>query len=747
MRHGRAVGVVMAALAVLAMTRPASAQFSLGGFKLEGEVEAGLRLLPDRPSQPAKAKFEEYRDFTQGPFLQGLQLRFFLPDESYSGSFSGSKWGQQDQEFSLRGGRLGLWEAGFDWDQTPHVFATNARTLATQDDNVFSLSSPRRRLVDYNSAPRLDEVSVRWDTARFSFVLTPTPDLELRAEYTRIKKDGERPFSMAFSSPGGNFFEILEPIDQTVHDFRLKASYVHENWQLQAGYTFSSFENGFGKVVAANPCWNAPATAAVTGCGGDATTALSSGATSLPPSNQAHTINLAGGINLPYRTRLTANVAYSLRLQNDSFLAQTINGALSGSGLLVLPQKSLDGLVGTGLVNRNATSRPIQPLTLTLKYRMFNLTDWSDEPIFQGHVLNDRTLVNEERTSPRYGYTRHNVDLDGRWKFAQPLALTLGTGWERWDRVDHREAPKSDEIFGKVAVDATPWEWLMARLTYRPSFRRIAEYNTFAHHQHTVLEDETGAQLIQGQSTLLRKFDEANRDRQRVDLLLQFFPLETLTASITGSWRYDEYLHSNGGLGLQQATNWSAGFDVGWTPSERVALTAGYVHEDIFQQQLSRNRIVSGAGSTLDAIDYNWLSNNIDTVDTFYVGAKLSLIPGRLDWNLGMNYSTATGQILTRNPNGPPTSGSVSQDATATAKRMPAFEDTLIRVDTALRYHISKAWTLGLAYAYEQFTKHDWRTDTLNPFMPGVASSIWLGVDAKDYAAHILALTASYRFE
>jgi hypothetical protein len=375
---------------------------------------------------------------------------------------------------------------------------------------------------------------------------------------------------------------------------------------------------------------------------------------------------------------------------------------------------------------------------------MFNLTDMSDEPVFAGHVVNDRTLVTEERTSPRFGYTKHNLDLDGRWKFGRPLAVTVGGGWERWDRVDHREAPRSDEVFAKAAVDLTPWEWLVARLTYRPSFRRIAEYDTFAHHEHTVLEEETASQLAQGQSTLLRKFDEADRDRQRVDLLLQFFPLDTLTASITGSWRADDYLHSP--LGLQQATSWSAGFDLGWTPLDRVAFTAGYVHESIFQRQLSRSRIVVG-GDTPELVDYNWLSNNIDTVDTFHLGARIALIPGRLDWNIGMNYSTATGQILTRNPNGAPVSGTAAQNATAAAKRMPAFDDTLIRVDSAVRYHLSKAWTLGLAYAFENFTKHDWRTDTLNPFLPGVASSVWLGSDAKNYTAHILALTLGYRFK
>jgi len=239
-------------------------------------------------------------------------------------------------------------------------------------------------------------------------------------------------------------------------------------------------------------------------------------------------------------------------------------------------------------------------------------------------------------------------------------------------------------------------------------------------------------------------FDEADRDRQRVDLLLQMFPLDTVTASVTGSWSQDDYINSP--LGLQQAVNWSAGFDVGWTPSQNLTMTAGYVHEYIFQKQMSRNRIVSN-GVTLDFADYNWLSNNIDTVDTFYVGAKMSPLPGRLDWNIGMNYSTATGQILTRNPNGAPTSGTASQNDTATAKRMPAFEDSLIRIDTSLRYYLSKSWTLGLAYAFEMFSKHDWRTDTLNPFMPGATTSIWLGADSRDYTAQVIALTLGYRFK
>jgi hypothetical protein len=77
---------------------------------------------------------------------------------------------------------------------------------------------------------------------------------------------------------------------------------------------------------------------------------------------------------------------------------------------------------------------------------------------------------------------------------------------------------------------------------------------------------------------------------------------------------------------------------------------------------------------------------------------------------------------------------------------MPAFDDNLWRVDTSLEYHFSKAWTVSLNYIFESFSKHDWRTDTLNPFVPVAGNSIWLGNDQKNYTAHILGATLRYTF-
>jgi len=752
MRATTAVGLILAAAVVLAGASPASAQFSLGGWTIEGDVYAGWRFLPDEPEKSRRAKWEEYRDFPESAMLGNLELRVFTPDEKYSAEFGGTKWGQQDQEFWMRGGQLGRWEFGFDWDQIPHLYSTTARFLATETSRgVYTLPTPRPPLAAHNSAPEVD-ISTRWDAARMFFKLTPTPDLDFLAEYTRTRKHGDRPFSMAFGSPGNAFYQILEPVEQTVHDFRLKGTWAREQWQLQFGYTLSIFQNDLGAVRADNPCSGAVAPA---GCAaGDAGAAApATGQTSLPPDNMAHTITLGGGVSLPMRTRLTGNFSYSLQLQNQDFLPHTINPALASNPSLVLPQKSLNGNVQTILVNLGAVTRPIKDVTLSAKYRLFNMMDKSDEITFHALVLNDRTVA-EGRSVGRFDYQRQNADADARWQFMPNLALTIGGGWERWDRNSHREVPDSDEPYAKAAVDATPFDWLLARLTYRPSFRRISNYNTRAHAEHAVLEEDP-AGVSQGQSVLLRKFDQAERNRQQVDLFLQITPLDTLTVTPTASYRWDNYLDGNpvdpagAGqrspfLGVQEGTSWTAGMDVAWAPHERVSFAAGYMHESNFQKMESRSRPVVGVNA-LDFSDFDWLSDITDTIDTLYAGVKLSVIPKVLELAFNGSYAYALGNIRTRNPTAP-VSGTPAQNNTARAQRFPAFDDELLRLETTVSYHFLKQWTARVGYVFESFQKHDWRTDQLNPFIPGV-SSVFLGNDLRNYTAHIVGATIGYRFK
>ena len=737
MKAARTARLAVAASVILGLSGPASAQTEIFGLGAEGEVELGGRIYGEKPSREREAKFEEYRDLPSGLYVGEFRLRLFKPDESYSFELGGSKWGQQDQEFSLLTGRLGLWEFGFDWDQTPHIFSTNARLLATESARgVYTLPNPRPAGNDYNAVPKLDEVSSRWDTARLLFRLTPTPDLEVKAQYTRIHKSGDRPMSVPF---GFSFIEVLEPIEQTVHDVKLQVGIAKPQWQLQFGYTLSLFENDLDSLTTDNP--NAAADGAFNAANGTSTPGA--GRLSLPPDNMAHTFNLAGGVSLPWwRTRVTSNFSYSFQLQNAEFLPHTRNQVLVANGGpdIVLPQDSLNGNVQILLYNFNVTSRPLSPLTLSLKYRFYDYMDESDTITFPGLVETDTTLEPARRAG-RWPFSKHNADIDARWRIVRPVAFTLGVGWERWNRSPHREVTKSDEFFGKAALDLTPWDWLMVKAKYTPSFRRIASYNTRAHAEHSTSEED--ALNLAGQSLLLRKLDEADRDRHRIDLLAQLMPTEAFTATPTLGWRHDDYIASP--LGLQEETSWSAGIDLNWMPAQRLSIYGGYVHESIFQKQRSRYRPVAG-GVTFDFTDFEWISDNTDTIDTYNLGIKVALIPKVLEWSANGNYSYAVGRIESRNPVAP-TSGTAAQNASATATDFPAFEDALLRVETGLKYHFLKNWTAGLGYVFESFEKHDWRTDHLDPFIPSVGlGAIWLGSDQKNYTAHIAVLSLTYHF-
>jgi MtrB/PioB family decaheme-associated outer membrane protein len=743
---------VLVVLTLLGVAAPAAAQTEIGGLGVEGYAEAGWRFFYNEPPKSRRAKWEEYNDYPGSAFLGDLHLRLFKPDESYSFELEGTKWGQEDQFFAATAERLGLWQFGFSWDQTRHLLSTDSQLLATQPQpGVFVLPDPRPSLPTYNSAPTIDEIKVRWDTARIFFTYTPTPDIDLKAEYTRTAKSGDRPFGMAFGSPGGNFYEVLQPIDQTIHDFRLRGTWATEKFQLQFGYALSVFQNALDRVKADNPCFGLTASIENGGCGNDANGAPQAGQSSLPPNNMANSFTLSGGVDLPMRTRLNGNVAYSFVLQNQDFLPQTINQAFAGNPGLVLPQSGLNGFVQTWLVNLTAVSRPLAQLTLTGKYRFFDLSDDSDTITFPATVLDDRTLA-EARTAARLSFQRQNGSLEGRWQFKVPLALTLGGGWERWSRSDAREVPTSDEGFAKVALDSAPFDWLQARLTYRPAVRRISEYDTRNLSNATTIEEPGGQ--TQGQSVLLRKFDENNRNVQEVDAWVQLTPIETLSITPTANYKWIQYPLDNpvdpaGGrsnfLGVQNQTSWNLGLDVNWTPFERISLYAGYMYESSYQKMESRSRPTSG-DDALDFTSFDWISNITDTNNTIYAGFKMGLIPGVLDWNFNGSYAYALGTVLTRNPTAP-TESSASNNFTATAKRMPAFDDELIRLETWIAYHFLKMWTAKVGYVFESFQKHDWRTDNLNPFLPAAGTSVWLGTDLRNYTAHTILATLGVQFK
>jgi len=723
-------------------------QTEIFGLKLNGEVELGGRVFLERPSKSDRGKFEEYRDIPPGVFLEDLRLQLYSKDDSYSLEFRAREAGEDDQNFLLRSSKVGRYEFEFEWDQIPHVFSRTGRSpYAETSRGVFELPDSIQSALQGASAAdrpgilrnflatqaRDIDLETRWDIARVLFKWTPTPDWDLRAEYTRTRKEGSRPIGTTFAFT--NQVELPEPIDQIVHDFRLTAELAREEWQLQLSYNLSVFENDVDVLIWDNPL-------RVTD---NATLGSARGRMDLAPDNIAHTWNLTGAVNLPWwQSRLTGTFSYGLRFQDDNFIPHTINSAIVNPGL-ALPADSLDGEVHITLLNLRYTGRPVPGISVGARYRRYDFDDQTQNLTFPAHVTTDQTLSTEHLSSSRFSYTKQNAGADVGWRLSTPLSLKAGYEWERWDRDNvHREAPRSDEHTPKVSLDYTPRDWLLFRTSYARSWRRISDYNTFAHLAHTVGAEEAEAEAPQAQSTLLRKYDEADRDRDRVDFLAQLTLLDTLTLTPTLSLRNDDY--KNSPLGLQEDKSWAAGFDVAWRPMERVSLFASYMREEFDAQQRSQYR---APPAQLENPTYDWVAKNEDAVDTFGVGIDAALIPTKLDFRLAWNYSRATGKMRASNPV-TPTGGTAAQNASATATDFPDIKDSLHQLEASLRYRITSAWFARLRYVFEKYNVTDFRTDDIQPFMGDVdastGTSIYLGAQTRDYTAQIVTLSLGYRF-
>jgi MtrB/PioB family decaheme-associated outer membrane protein len=637
--------VLLAGLLVsLMVLGPAWAQKEFNGFMLDGEIGLGWMAFLNDVDHDERGKLEEYRDMSAGVWGD-LSLHLWDKDESYLHELQATRAGREDQNFLLRTSRVGVYAVEFEWDQIPHTFSTAPRYGHLGTDSIES----------------------ERDTARWALAYTPSPEWDFLTEYRFTRKDGEIPKGLAVGFPPDlNFKEVLQPIEQNEHDLQMIAGLAKETYQLQFSYNLSKFENDLASMTAP--------------FGGGAFSPRAS----LAPDNMANTFALAGGANLPYRTRVNGTLSYAWRVQNQDFLP----GAVNPGG-----PSSLDGDVGIFLFNLMGTSRPIDPLTVKTLYRVYHFDDRTEtfrEP--------DDVLGGGFVRAVRFPYTKHDGGLDLKWKFSYPVSVSVGYKWERWQRdEDVVEIAQTDEHTPKITVDYTPFDWLSLGSSYSHSVRVGSDF-----HQINGLFVDV--------NPFLRKFNLADLERDRVEFFADLTPLNNLTFSSTFSFARDEYDHSVNGL--LDDDNWGVGFGVNWSPIKRVSLYANYAHDEYKTRQRVEDLVNLDRGRILRTDDF---------VDTFGTGAKFVLLPEKLDLDLGWSLSLARSELYNN--------------------IIPTFEDTYSQSKAYLRYQFSKNWTAKLGYIYEVFDTTDAFAGVGNP---GVDT--FLGDFYEDFSAHIVVGSLVYRF-
>jgi len=675
-------------------------------------AELGARGFPKTFDSLAIGKFQEYRDFRAGhsssPTLQQFFLGYTPADSIGFYSITGRRMFDRDQSLWLLAQRPGSYDFQVRWDRIPHLYSTTARSPGNENNPGFNtLPTPRPDSLSWRNAPYIGPVRQQWDPIRVSLGLTPNENLDFKSDYTRIAKSGGIPASMSFSGSSGPQREFVSPIDQTTNDFRISQSYTSgpdvasflRNWQVTGSFAYSRFRNGIKSTMVDNP-----QQAVNTFSAGAATSRLS-----LAPDNASHSGSFVAAASFPLRTRITGTVSGMWASQNDPFFPQTNNDSLARDpnyALTALPRTSLDGKVRTTTVNLTASTHPVNKLTLSGRYRNFDYSNQTPPFKIKALIVSDRTVtVSDSAAAIPLPYTKSNSDLSASYQLASALSLTAGYAIEDWKRDNQAGAglpydgnasvrnnvAKTSEKTPRLAVDYSGLDWVSLHASYLSGRRRgDSKY----------IEAST-------EITSFRRFDLADRDRTRVNVMASVTPINPVTVELTFQTGRDTYPTSL--YGTQSDKSTMGGIDVDWTAGDRLNIGVGYTHEDAKNILNSRFRTGAVGSATYDNATYRWTNTNVDKNTTAYGSLSANLVPEKLDLVGSVSLMDGRYRVLNANP-ATPSGGTTAQNLNATAEDWPEISSKLVPIVLALRYRYAPDWGITLRYEYEKYDQVDFRT-------------------------------------
>ena len=715
--------------------------YAQAGEAERGRIEIGIRqLYGDR----ASSKFNEYRHIPQGLFIQNSEISLEnLLGNTFFVNFQSRETIEKDQSYLLDLGGYRKYRVELQWDQTPHVFTTTARSFFLESSpGVFTVPTPLRSVLQsapgdlqavLESARPLD-MSLRRDTAAGTFTYTPNTDWVLQLRYSKEKQTGHRPFGTTTNS-FANVLELPEPTDYRTHQVKLGTEYANHAWGFQADYSSSIFSNKVSTLVWENPF-------RVT----DAVGGASQGRLDLYPDNAAHNLTFAGAVNIPHSTRLMASIVPGWMRQNDAFLPFTINTAIPN--VPSLPASSLNGKKQTLAMNYTLTSKAIRAVPLTFRYRSHDYNNDSGSFLFSERVATDSSVSGIARRNLPYAYNRKTLGLDAFWEFVKKSSVKLFYEWERFDR-EYRDVEQSSEHTVGAAFDLNPRNWVLLRASYRRSERSPEHYEP---NEESFPLGEPPTAL--GQLHELRKLDQAARGRHRAEALIQIDPVDMFSFGASYGTTQDDYdefgcgsLTDSHCYGLLKDINFNYTFELTYNPHPAVSLFAEYTREKYNYRQRSRQRVpLTATAPVNDSPNNDWESNRRDLVDTWTVGWDGNA-SDKVILSTFYSLSVAKSQIHTRALGDP----SLPRFLVTTARDYPDTSNRWHQVVTSLRFPLKGGLTPKFEYRYEKYDRMDFQLVNVAQYLtldPSSATAIYLGVgaDIPGYNAHIVEASLEYRF-
>jgi len=667
-----------------------------------GEISFGVR---GSSLDGDSARFERVRDLGDGLFLQTLRV-----DREQNGWFyqlAGDNVGRRDQRlFALasKPGRIRFWG---EWNQTPLVLSRTAETFY-QDTGGTDLRVPpavQQAGGDVDLLPTLGRVfdlKSRRDTAAGGVRYLPTEDVTFRLNISHTKREGTNVYGTSWGH--ASFAEVPAPVQHSLTDIDGSAEYAGDRALYRVGYTLSWFNND-ARVLT----WDNPFLAA-------SLPGLSSvGRTSGPQSNTWFTVTGMASYRLPRRTRVTASVSTGLlKDTGEPIVPMHANTTLP---VVALPRNTVDGRARTKGVNLVFTTRPTALVDVDVRYKFYNYDSQTPAFTLTERVPYDNSIgaVEDELHSPvTFDIQRQTLDADVRLSPAGVWTAGAGLSVVREDR-QHRLFDSTTDTTLRLVFDTVGNQWVTVRTKYEHAQRR-----------GDGIEEGVAELIAAEEQPLLRRFDVADRDRDRVTVIGTIMPAPNLSlqlSAVAGQEYYGDWP-----FGLQDNTHRAYSFGADAAPSEFVSLGASYAYERYETHAKSRSASAPPPNATFFDARRDWTVDTADRGHSFLANAEVREIGFRLDLSGDFDLNRVRTRYLYALP----------ADTTLDIEgQLPGVLSETRRGRVNALYRVSERIRLGFGYLYEAYRVQDFGLDAESNPSLARSGGLILGYLLRPYTAHV----------
>lgn len=657
--------------------------------------------------------------------------------ESRYWSASGQYLGTDYLELSFSIGDYGHQQFDFAYTQTTKSGLSNAKTIfinpgsnsltlptdwtaATTTAGMSDLSGPLREVDDRLRRRRLQLNYAIKANSHWSF------DISFKHEI----KDGTLFKYGVIGNTGGNprGVALPSPIDFEFNDISLRADYTASHYHWQFGYDLSLFKNDNPSLSWDNPFL------AINGWHSTAGYATGRGAIAQEPDNLYQQWFANGVFRLPGGASLNTTLHYAILKQDEAFLPYSINPALSVS--TPLPRDTLDGQINIsrlGLGYRQNLSKRLM-LRVNGRYEERDNKTPQNLYIYIGGDSQDQDSATSSRARYNLPHSYRETQLAAalRYRLGKASSVSAGVKHNTVDR-DYSETTSSRENIGHMAFKSRPAERLQTYLRVSKELRKPSAYrgDTPYLNSHTpaYVAGEPADERFENHP-LLRKYNQAQRQRQKIATGLNWTPSDSSNVGLALNMAQDDYRKSV--FGLKKADVRGLHVDFSLVSTDRAQWHNYASYEQYNTQQNGRS--FRGNAIATQSIDptRNWQQRSEDRVKTFGSDLELVNIIANTDLSIGYLLAYSSSDFTT-------TTGS-----SLSAMAMPKQGDKLQRISAELRHRYAVDLDISLNLAHQSYRAQNFSYDGVTPNT--MANVIAIGNTSPDYSAVELMLALKYRF-